>query len=74
MEKSNERLLQLVRNEGILPEFNETAETAKKRRQEERRNQWREKQLNGIFLRDTEDTRSVEPWRWIRKGFLKKET
>ena len=74
LEKSTERLLQLVRNEGILPEFNETAEAAKRRRQEERRNQWREKQLHGKFLRDIEGTRSVESQREIRKGFLKKET
>ena len=63
LEKSTERLLQLVRNEGISPEFNETVEIAKERGQEERRNQWREKQLHGKFLRDIEGTRSVESWR-----------
>ena len=63
LEKSNERLLKLVRNEGILRKFGETAETAEKRRQEQKCNQWREMQLHGKFLRETEVTRSVESWR-----------
>ena len=52
LENSTASLLQLVRNKEILPEFNETAKTANKIRQEERRNQWRVEQLQGKFLRD----------------------
>ena len=32
------------------------------------------KQLQGKFIRETEEVRSKETWRWIRQGYLKKET
>ena len=47
---------------------------AKKQKKEERHKQWKEKQLHGKFIRETEEVRSEETWGWIRKGYLKKET
>ena len=41
---------------------------------EERKRQWKEKQLHGKFLRETEEVQGEGKWEWIRKGYLKKET
>ena len=38
-----------------------------------RHKQWKEKQLHGKFIRETEEVRSEETWGWIRKVYLKKE-
>ena len=46
---------------------------AKKLKKEERHKQWKEKQLYGKFIRETEEV-SEETWGWIRKGCLKKKT
>ena len=45
-----------------------------KQKKEQRYKQWKEKQLHGKFIRETEEVRSEETWGWIRKGYLKKET
>ena len=36
--------------------------------------EWKEKQLHGKFIRETEQVRREERWRRIRKSYLKKET
>ena len=60
--------------ERILPEYEGPVFTAKKQKKEERHKEWKEKQLHGKFVRETEEVRSEETWGWIRKGYLKKET
>ena len=32
---------------------------------------WKEKALHRKLMRDTEEVRSEESWRWVRKRFLK---
>ena len=46
----------------------------KKRKKEERKRQWKEKQLHGKFLRETEEVQGEGTWGLIRKGYLKKGT
>ena len=55
-----------------MPQYQGPASTAKKQRTEERHKQWKEKQLYGKFIREREEVRSEETWRWVRKGYLKK--
>ena len=35
---------------------------------------WKEKTLHGEFVRQTADVAGEDSWRWLRNGFLKKET
>ena len=66
--------MRLSKSERILPEYEGSVSKAKKTKKEERHKQWKEKQLHGKFVRETEKVRSDETWGWIRKGYLKKET
>ena len=45
-----------------------------KRRQEEKIRNWKEKALHGEFVRQTVDVFEEDTWRWLRNGFVKKET
>ena len=60
-----EKLLSFSKSERIL---------RNKQKKEERHKQWKEKQLHGKFVRETEEVRIKETREWIRKGYLKKET
>ena len=73
-DQSQERSLRFSKSERILPQYEGPASTAKKQKKEDRHKQWKEKQLQGKFIRETEEVRSKETWRWIRQGYLKKET
>ena len=44
------------------------------RKKEERHKQWKEKHHHGKFVREKDEVRSEETWRWTRKGYLEKET
>ena len=57
-----------------MPQYEGPVSTTKKQKKEQRHKQWKEKQLHGTFIRETEEIRSEETWGWIRKGYLKKET
>ena len=72
--QSEERLLRFSKSERIFLEYEEPVSTTKKQKEEERHKQWKEKQLHGKFVRETEELRSVETWRWNKKGYLMKET
>ena len=74
LNQSEERLLRLSKSERILPQYGGPVSTAMKQKKEQRYKQWKEKQLHGKFIRETEEVRSEETWGWIRKGYLKKET
>ena len=52
----------------ILPEYERPISAAKKQKKEERRKQWKEKQLHGKFVRKIEEVRSEETYGYIRKG------
>ena len=74
LDQSEEGFLRFSKGERILPEYEGPVSTAKKQKKEERHKQWKEKQLHGKFVRETEEVRSEETWGWITKGYLKKET
>ena len=35
---------------------------------------WKDKPLHGEFVRQTAEVMGEDTWRWLRNGFLKKET
>ena len=45
-----------------------------RRIKEEKAKSWKEKALHGEFLQQTTDVVGEESWRWLRNGYLKKET
>ena len=49
--------MRLSKNGRILPGYEGSAATAKKQKEEERNKQWKEKQLHGEFVRETEQVR-----------------
>ena len=52
----------------------ETPIEYKKRKTNERKTQWAQKQLHGQFIRQTMDKASEDRWGWLRKGCLKRTT
>ena len=44
------------------------------RKQEEKIRNWKEKVLYEEFVRQSADVTEEDSWRWLRNGFLKKET
>ena len=68
---STERISSAARN---IEEVTETAKDFKKRMKNERKNSWKEKELHGQYLRQTEEVAGPERWLWLRDGNLKRET
>ena len=68
---SNERILSAARN---IKKVTATAKGFKKRKKNERKNSWKDKELHGQYLRQTEEVADAERWLWLRDGNLKKET
>ena len=60
LDQSVERLLRLSKSERILPQHGGPVSTTKKQKKEERHKQWKEKQLHGKFIKQTEEMRSEE--------------
>ena len=56
---SDERILAAARN---IEEVTETTQGFKKRMKNERKNRWKEKELHGQYLRQTDEVASVERW------------
>ena len=52
----------------------ETPNEYKKRKKDERKTQWTQKQLNGQFIRQTQGKASKDWWGWLKKGCLKRST
>ena len=46
----------------------------RKRKKNERKTQWTQKQLHGQFIRQATGKASEDSWRWLRKGCLKRTT
>ena len=65
---SNERILSATRN---IEEVTETTKGFKKRKKNERKNSWEEKELQGQYLRQTKEVAGPERWLWLRDGNLK---
>ena len=45
-----------------------------RRRKDKKIKSWKEKALHGAFVQQISDEAGEESWRWLRNGFLKKET
>ena len=71
--ETTELILQAALNEKVLDE-EENLQDYKKSGQEEKIRDWKEKALHGEFVRQTADVAGEDSWRWLRNGFLKKET
>eukprot|EP00112_Aurelia_sp_Birch-Aquarium-sp1_P013553 Seg288.2 transcript_id=Seg288.2/GoldUCD/mRNA.D3Y31 product="hypothetical protein" protein_id=Seg288.2/GoldUCD/D3Y31 len=70
---TTEWMLQAALNEKVLDE-EENLQDYQKRRQEEKIRDWKEKALHGEFVRQTADVAGDDSWRWLRNGYLEKET
>ncbi|XP_063588859.1 uncharacterized protein LOC134766032 [Penaeus indicus] len=73
LKETTEWMLQAALKEKVLDE-EETLQDYQKRRQEEKIRNWKEKDLHGEFVRQTTYVAGEDSWRWLKNGFLKKET
>ncbi|MEM7264392.1 MAG: hypothetical protein AAF370_00395 [Pseudomonadota bacterium] len=71
--ESNEVMLMEAREEGVLKPV-ECLHDYKNRIKQERIRDWKEKPLHGKFLKDVEEFADNESWRWLRNGYLKRES
>ena len=71
--ENTEWILQGVLKEKVLVK-EENLQDYQKRKQEEKIRNWKEKALHGELVRQTADVTGEDSWRWLRNGFLKKET
>ena len=55
-------MLRLSKSERILPQYLGPVFTTKKKKKEQRHKQWKEEQLHGKFIRETEEIGSEEIW------------
>ena len=66
-------MLQAALKEKVIVE-EETLQDYERRRKEEKVKNWKEKALHGEFIQQISNVAGEESWRWLRNGFLKKET
>ena len=65
-------LEEVYKEKKILRSYAKSCETASL--QQERKEQFQEKQLHGQFWRNTAEVTDKKTWKWLKKGRLKKET
>ena len=73
LKESQEWMLEAALREKVIVEM-ESLEDYKKKIYEEKVKNWKEKPVHGEFVRQTSEVAGDESWRWLRNGFLKKET
>ena len=73
LRESTEWMLQAAMKEKVIVE-EENLQDYERRIKEEKVKSWKEKALHGEFVQQTTDVAGEESWRWLRNGFLKKET
>ena len=66
-------MLQAALKEKVIVE-EESLQDYERRRKDEKVKNWKEKALHGAFVQQISDEAGEESWRWLRNGFLKKET
>ena len=71
--ESEEWMILAAMKEKVLYE-EETAKDYHQRIQEEKTENWKGKPLHGEFMRQVDEVMGEDSWRWLRNGFLKKET
>ena len=69
-----EWMLKAAWEEKVTVDTTEPLEDYKKRVYEEKVRDWKDKPLHGVFVRDTKEIAPEESWKWLRNGYLKKET
>ena len=52
----------------------ESLQAYERSRKDEKLKNWKEKALQGAFVQQISDEAGEESWRWLRNGFLEKET
>ncbi len=72
LEKSEEPMLKAVVREQVLKEQRPNA--ACDNIQRDKWEKYKNKELHGKFIRDTEEERDELTWEWLKKGVIKKET
>ena len=73
VEKSNERIIRVAKD--WYKESDESVDDLKRHRTVERRERWKEKSMNGQFIRQTKEIPDEDAsWVWLRSGMLKRET
>ena len=70
--RSNEKLTIAAATEGKLKMFINAQN--RQDRMKQRLIEWKEKALDGQFLRETENTDDRNSWEWLKRGELKRET
>ena len=73
LKESTKWMLQAALKEIVIVE-EESLQDYEKRRKDEKVKNWKEKALHGAFVQQISDEAGEESWRWLRNGFLKKET
>ena len=73
LRESTEWMLQATLKKNVAVE-EENLQDYERRIKEEKVKSWTEKALHGEFVQQTSDVAGEESWRWLRNGFLKKET
>ena len=73
LRESTEWMLQAALKEKVIVE-EESLQDYERRRKDEKVKNWKEKALHGAFVQQISDEAGEESWRWLRNGFLKKET
>ena len=73
LRESTEWMLRAALKEKVIVE-EESLQDYEKRRKEEKVKNWKEKALHGEFVQQISGEAGEESWRWLRNGFLKKET
>ena len=66
-------MLQAAIKEKVVVE-EENLQDCERRIKEEKVKSWKEKALHGEFIQQTTYVAGEESWRWLRNGYLKKET
>ena len=68
-----EWMLQAALKEKVIVK-KESLQDYERRRKDEKVKNWKLKALHGTFVQQISDEAGEESWRWLRNGFLKKET
>ena len=73
LRESTEWMFQAALKEKVIVE-EKSLQDYERRRKDEKVKNWKEKALGGAFVQQISDDAEEESWRWLRNGFLKKET
>ena len=73
---SGEKLISAARGADEVTDWEAAIESKndfKKRKKQERQNNWKAKMLHGQFIKQTENLADEQQWMWLKDGTLKRE-